>query len=103
MPNCVYCLAKNDSQAIKIANRLNLSGFAPDDISVMASDPTARHNIGHTNATKAPEGAATGATTGALLGGAVGWLTGVGLLAIPGVGPFIAAGPILATLSGAAL
>ena len=59
--------------------------------------------MGHQNSTKAPEGAATGAGTGAILGGALGWLAGIGSLAIPGVGPLIAAGPILAALSGAAL
>src|SRR5258705_10406130 len=58
--------------------------------------------MGHENATKAPEGAAAGAGTGALLGGALGWAAGVGALAIPGLGPLIAAGPILATLSGIA-
>jgi hypothetical protein len=53
--------------------------------------------------TKAPEGAATGATTGALAGGALGWLAGVGALAIPGVGPYIAAGPIMAAIAGAGI
>ncbi len=52
---------------------------------------------------KAPEGAATGATAGGLLGGALGWLAGIGALAIPGVGPFVAAGPIMAALGGAAV
>lgn len=103
MSTCVYCIANNDGQAIRIANRLNRSGFAPDDISIVAPDPQSRRDIGHTNSTKAPEGAAAGASAGALLGGAVGWLTGIGLLAIPGVGPLIAAGPILATLSGLAV
>lgn len=54
-------------------------------------------------ATKAPEGATTGAATGGLTGGVLGLLAGVGALAIPGVGPFIAAGPIMAALSGAAI
>src|SRR5205085_4399925 len=51
--------------------------------------------------TKAPEGATTGATSGAVVGGTLGWLAGIGALAIPGIGPFIAAGPIVATLAGA--
>src|SRR5258705_11040171 len=59
--------------------------------------------MGHENATKAPEGAAAGAGTGVVLGGALGWLAGIGALAIPGVGPLIAAGPIMAALSGAAV
>jgi len=56
-----------------------------------------------TRSTRRPEGAATGAGTGGIVGGALGWLAGIGTLAIPGVGPFIAAGPILAALSGAAV
>jgi hypothetical protein len=103
MASCVYCLAKSDAQAIRIATRLRDSGFAPSDISVLAPDRSGVRDLGHENTTKAPEGAATGASTGAILGGALGWLAGVGALAIPGVGPLIAAGPILATLSGAAL
>jgi hypothetical protein len=102
MATCVYCIAKTDDQAVRIANRLRQSGFSPSDISILAPDRGVR-DLGHENSTKAPEGAATGAGTGALLGGALGWLAGVGALAIPGVGPLIAAGPILATLSGAAL
>src|SRR6266436_2341861 len=57
---------------------------------------------GHVKATKAPEGATTGAATGGATGGVIGLLAGIGALAIPGVGPFIAAGPIMAALSGAA-
>jgi len=59
--------------------------------------------VGHTNATKAPEGTTAGVVSGGVLGGIAGWLVGIGALAIPGVGPFIAAGPILAALSGAAI
>ena len=103
MSTCVYCIAKNDGQAIRIVKRLQRSGFAPSDVSVLHPDGHSAHDVAHINSTKAPEGAAAGAGTGAILGGAVGWLAGVGLLAIPGVGPFIAAGPILATLSGLAL
>jgi len=100
---CVYCIAQNDGQAIRIANRLQRSGFAPSDISVVAPDRQSARDLALENSTKAPEGAAAGAGTGAILGGAIGWLAGAGLLAIPGVGPLIAAGPILATLSGLAL
>lgn len=103
MASAVYCIANSDAQAVQIANRLRKSGFSASDISVLAPDRSGVRDLGHQNATKAPEGAAAGASSGALLGGALGWLAGVGLLAIPGVGPLIAAGPILATLSGAAL
>jgi len=103
MSNCVYCIAKNDGQAIRIAGRLRAMGIAPEDISIVAPDPTAHRDLAHENATKAPEGAASGASAGALLGGALGWLAGIGSLAIPGVGPLIAAGPILGTLSGLAV
>lgn len=103
MATCVYCLAKTDAQAIRIANRLKTSGFSPSDISIVTPDRGGVRDVGHENSTKAPEGAATGAGTGALLGGALGWMAGIGALAIPGVGPLIAAGPILATLTGLAV
>jgi len=103
MAYSVYCIAKSDAQAVRIANRLRQSGFSASDISVLAPDRNAIRELGHQNSTKAPEGAVTGAGTGALLGGALGWLAGIGALAIPGVGPLIAAGPILGALSGAAL
>ena len=57
-------------------------------------------DFAHEKQTKAPEGAAAGAGTGAVLGGTLGWLTGIGALAIPGLGPFVAAGPIMAALAG---
>ena len=103
MSTCVYCITKTDAQAIRIANRLRTAGFSPSDISILAPDRGGLRDLGHENATKAPEGATTGAASGALLGGALGWLAGIGALAIPGLGPLIAAGPILATLTGAAL
>ena len=61
---------------------------------------SARKDFAHEKGTKAPEGATTGAGTGAVVGGALGWLAGIGALAIPGLGPFIAAGPIMAALAG---
>ena len=103
MATSVFCICKSDAQAIRIATRLRDCGFSPSDISVLAPDRTGMRELGHENSTKAPEGAATGAGTGAILGGALGWLAGIGALAIPGVGPLIAAGPILATLTGAAV
>lgn len=103
MAYSVYCIANSDAQAVRIANRLRKSGFSASDISVLAPDRSSVRDLGHQNTTKAPEGAAAGAGTGAILGGALGWLAGIGALAIPGVGPLIAAGPILAALSGAAI
>jgi Protein of unknown function (DUF3341) len=80
---------------------LKEEGFRNTDISVLFPDNEGTKDFAHTKATKAPEGAATGAGTGAVVGGALGWLVGIGSLAIPGIGPFIAAGPIVAALAGA--
>jgi len=96
-------MANSDAQAVRIATRLKAAGFTPSDISILAPDRAGVRDLGTDNSTKAPEGATTGAGTGAILGGALGWLAGVGALAIPGLGPLIAAGPILAALSGAAV
>jgi len=96
-------MTNTDAQAVRIATRLKAAGFTPSDISILAPDRSGLRDLGTENSTKAPEGAAVGAGTGAILGGALGWLAGVGALAIPGLGPLIAAGPILATLSGAAV
>ena len=80
---------------------LRAAGFRNTDISVMFPGNVGTKDFAHEKGTKAPEGATTGAGTGAVIGGAVGWLAGIGTLAIPGVGPFIAAGPIMAALAGA--
>src|SRR3954469_2857454 len=79
---------------------LRASGFRNTDISVMFPENVGSKDFAHEKGTKAPEGAATGAGAGAVIGGALGWLTGIGALAIPGLGPFIAAGPIMAALAG---
>src|SRR4029079_5677841 len=102
MSTCVYCLAPTEEHAVRLANRLYNSGIADRNISMVHPDRSSARDVGHQNSTKASEGAAAGASTGALLGGALGWAAGIGALAIPGVGPLIAAGPILATLSGLA-
>jgi hypothetical protein len=75
-------------------------GFRNTDISVLFPENVGNKDFAHEKATKAPEGAATGASTGAVVGGVLGWLAGIGSLAIPGVGPFIAAGPVMAALAG---
>jgi len=80
---------------------LRLAGFRNTDISVMFPENVGTKDFAHEKGTKAPEGATAGAGTGAVVGGAVGWLAGIGALAIPGLGPFIAAGPIVAALAGA--
>jgi hypothetical protein len=79
---------------------LKRAGFRSTDVSVLYPENVGTKDFGHEKHTKAPEGAATGAAAGAILGGALGWLAGIGALAIPGIGPFVAAGPILAALSG---
>jgi uncharacterized protein (TIGR02271 family) len=99
----VFGLFKNNDQTSRAVDQLKAAGFSSGDVSVLFPDKRGTRDFAHEKNTKAPEGAATGAGTGAVLGGTVGWLAGAGALAIPGVGPFIAAGPILAALSGAAV
>ncbi len=99
----VFCIAASRTQANSIVDQLRGAGFSNTDISVLFPDKETTRDFAHEKHTKAPEGAATGAGTGGVLGGALGWLAGIGAIAIPGVGPFIAAGPILAALSGAAV
>ena len=99
----VFGIVKSRSQAERLVEELQEAGFAASEISVLLPDSEGRHDIGHVKATKAPEGATTGATAGGVTGGVLGLLAGIGALAIPGVGPFIAAGPIMAALSGAAI
>jgi hypothetical protein len=79
---------------------LKTAGFRNTDISVLFAENQGSKDFAHEKNTKAPEGAATGAGTGAVAGGILGWIVGIGVLAIPGVGPFIAAGPIMAALAG---
>jgi len=99
----VFCLARDEGQASRIVDDLKRANFSNNDISVLLPDKGSTREFAHEKNTKAPEGAVTGVGTGGVLGGVFGWLAGVGALAIPGVGPFIAAGPIVAGLSGAAI
>lgn len=103
MSTSVFCIAKSDRHASGIIEQLKQAGFSYNDISVLLPDQTGTRDLAHEKSTKAPEGTAAGATTGLAIGGALGWLAGIGALAIPGVGPLIAAGPIMAALSGAAV
>ena len=125
MTKAVFGLANNDEQAHRIVDHLLSSGFTNEDISILYPDrnqggirthesedfvyenttPRRHLNKGMTTEkhTKAPEGGVTGAATGGIIGGSIGLLAGIGALAIPGLGPFIAAGPIMAALSGSAV
>lgn len=76
------------------------TGFRNTDISVLFPDNQGTKDFAHEKHTKAPEGAVTGGSSGAVIGGALGWLAGIGALAIPGIGPFIAAGPLMGMLGG---
>ncbi len=99
----VFCIATSRDQADRIVDQLKNASFSNNDISVLFPDKGTTRDFAHEKNTKAPEGTAVGAGTGGVVGGALGWIVGIGALAIPGVGPFIAAGPILAALSGAAI
>jgi hypothetical protein len=99
----VFCLAMDEAQAIRMVDQLKQAGFSNNDISVLLPDKSSTREFALEKGTKAPEGALTGVGAGGVLGGALGWLAGIGALAIPGLGPFIAAGPIMAALSGAAV
>lgn len=93
----IYSTAPAAEHAV---DTLTKSGFPISDISLLVPETLGSREMGTEKASKAPEGAAAGATGGAVLGGTLGLLAGIGALAIPGVGPFIAAGPIMATLAG---
>ena len=101
MAKAVFGLVDNESQAERIVDSFKAAGFSNNDISVLFPDKSGTRDFAHEQHTKAPEGAAAGAGTGGVLGGVLGWLVGIGSLAIPGVGPLIAAGPIMAALAGA--
>lgn len=124
MKKAVFGLVNNTEQANRIVDRLLSSDIANEDISILfpernkATGTTAQGNAGYNNpsaatgkrggvaierGSKASEGGVVGAATGGVLGGSLGLLAGIGTLAIPGLGPFIAAGPLLAALSGSAV
>lgn len=103
MSKSVIAIAPSEAQAHSLVTSLRASGFTDADISVVRSSTEGGSGILHQASSKAPEGAAAGALGGGAVGGTLGVLAGIGLLAIPGLGPFIAAGPILAALSGVAV
>jgi len=96
----VFGIYKTRVQAEQSVDRLLTAGFANDDISVLLPDSQSSKEFAHKKDTKAPEGTTTGVTAGGVVGGTLGLLAGIGALAIPGVGPFIAAGPIMGALAG---
>jgi hypothetical protein len=97
----VYGIYRNRVNVEHAVDTLREQGFRNTDISVLFPENQGSKDFAVEKNTKAPEGAATGAGSGAVVGGTLGWLAGIGLLAIPGVGPFIAAGPIMGLLAGA--
>lgn len=103
MTRSVFGIAKSESQASLIVDEFKSAGFSTNDISVLFPDKRGTKDFAHEKHTKAPEGATTGGLTGGIVGGTLGLLAGIGALAIPGLGPFIAAGPLMAALSGAAV
>jgi hypothetical protein len=96
----VYGIYPNPSTAEAAVDQLLAAGFSNSDVSVLMADADSTRDFAHEKATKAPEGTATGVTAGGVVGGTLGVLAGLGTLAIPGVGPLIAAGPIMAGLAG---
>jgi hypothetical protein len=96
----VFGIYASGRQVENAVDQLKAAGFRNTDISVLFPENAGTKEFAHHKDTKAPEGATTGAISGGVIGGALGWLAGIGSLAIPGVGPFIAAGPIIGALSG---
>lgn len=96
----VYGIFRDRNTAQEGIDKIRLDGFRAEDISLLLPDNVGNKDLKIEGSSKSPEGAVTGGTVGAVAGGVMGWLVGVGALAIPGVGPFIAAGPIMAALAG---
>lgn len=97
----VFAIFKDTISLGEALERLRSAGFRSTDVSVLMPENLGTKDLAHKKDTKAPEGATTGGVVGGIIGGALGWLVGVGALAIPGLGPFIAAGPIMGLLAGA--
>jgi heat induced stress protein YflT len=96
----VFGIYASREMAENAVDRLLAEGFRNEDISVLLQDNVGSKDFAHEKHTKAPEGTATGVVAGGIIGGTIGLLAGIGVLAIPGLGPLIAAGPIIAALSG---
>ena len=102
MKKAVIGIVESHAHAETVVESLRANGFSVNDISVLFPDKRGTQDFAHEHNTKAPEGAIAGVGTGGVIGGTLGLLAGIGVLAIPGLGPFIAAGPLMAALSGAA-
>jgi hypothetical protein len=96
----VFGIYSNATEVEGAIGALQAAGFRSTDISVLFPENTRNEVLIREKRTKAPQGAAAGGVSGAVLGGTLGWLAGMGMIAIPGVGPLIAAGPILSALAG---
>jgi Alternative complex III, ActD subunit len=96
----VFGIYPNRGSVEEAVEHLRTAGFRNTDVSVLFPENEGTKDFGHEKNTKAPEGATTGGVTGGVIGGALGWLVGIGSLAIPGIGPLLAAGPIVAMLGG---
>lgn len=101
MITSIFCICVDQAQAQVITTRLHQSGFTSENISVLFSDDTETRSFAREQDTKTPEDSLTGAGVGAVTGGILGWVIGIGAIIIPGVGPFMAAGPITTLLAGA--
>jgi hypothetical protein len=97
----VFAIYNTREDVERAVEALHRHGFRATDVSVLWPQNVGSKDLGHELHTKAPEGAAAGAGTGAVIGGTLGWLVGIGAIAVPGLGPLIAAGPIVAALAGA--
>ena len=96
----VFGIYNTRTAAEQAVDQITAAGFSNEDVSVLMSDVDSNKDFAHEKNTKAPEGTATGVTAGGVVGGTLGLLAGIGALAIPGVGPLIAAGPIMGALAG---
>jgi hypothetical protein len=103
MSKAVFGIVSSEAAAKTIIEKLKVMGFSPNDISVLFPDRSGTRDFAYEQHTKAPEGATAGGVVGAGTGGVLGWLAGAGMLAIPGIGPILVAGPIMAALAGAAV
>ena len=96
----VFGIYQTQNDAEYAVDALRAEGYRNTDVSVLFPENKGTKDFAVEKNTKAPEGTAAGATTGVVIGGVLGWLAGIGALAIPGIGPFIAAGPVVAALAG---
>jgi hypothetical protein len=96
----VFGIYGSRAEASNAVDAMRAAGFRNADISALLPENAGTKDFAVEKNTKAPEGAATGVASGAVLGGAFGWLVGIGTIAIPGIGPFLAAGPIMTALAG---